>query len=123
MLFCKSCQNMYYIQLLDDGESLRYSCRTCGDIYDGEMTLEHMLVSKTTVSSGTIEYSNWVNEYTKYDPTLLRVNNIPCLNKECRTNVDGFDTHTREIIVIRYDLANLKYLYLCPECDHVWTPE
>ena len=26
----------------------------------------------------------------------------------------------REIIYIRYDDKNMKYVYLCPECDHVW---
>lgn len=123
MLFCKSCQNMYYIKLLEDGDVLQYYCRTCGDIYDGEMTIDHMLVSKTSVRSTTPEFSSWVNEYTKFDPTLLRVNNIPCLNLECKTHSAEFDVRNRETIVIRYDNVNVKYMYLCPECDNVWTPE
>jgi len=114
---------MYYIKLLEDGDVLQYYCRTCGDIYDGEMTIDHMLVSKTSFRSTLPEFSSWVNEYTKFDPTLLRVNNIPCLNSECKTHSAEFDVHTRETIVIRYDNVNVKYLYLCPECDNVWTPE
>ena len=122
MLFCKSCQNMYYIKLVDDGQVLQYHCRTCGDIYDGELTIDHMLVSKSTFRSSTPEFSSWVNEYTKFDPTLLRVNNIPCVNRECITNASEYDPLLREIIVIRYDNTNVQYLYLCPECDKVWTP-
>lgn len=122
MLFCKICQNMYYIRLLEDGDVLQYYCRTCGDIYDGEMTREHTIVSRTTFQSSTPEFSTWVNEYTKYDPTLMRVNNIPCINKDCKVNTSEFDVTTREIIVIRYDNVNVKFLYLCPECDNIWTP-
>ena len=122
MLFCKSCQNMYYIKLIDNGEVLQYYCRTCGDIYDGELTNEHKVVSRTTFQSSTPEFSTWVNEYTKFDPTLMRVNNIPCINSECIYNATGSDVSAREIIVIRYDTINVRYLYLCPECDSVWTP-
>ena len=122
MLFCKSCQNMYYLNIIDDGQALQYSCRTCGDIYDGDTPINHMLVSKTSFKSSTPEFGSWVNEYTKFDPTLMRVNNIPCVNITCKTNGGEFDHSLREIIVIRYDVVNVKYLYLCPECDNVWAP-
>jgi DNA-directed RNA polymerase subunit M/transcription elongation factor TFIIS len=122
MLFCKSCHNMYYITLIDNGDVLQYYCRTCGDVYDGELTNEHKIVSRTTFQSSTPEFSTWVNEYTKFDPTLMRVNNIPCNNSKCVYNTNPGDTTHREIIVIRYDTINVKFLYLCPECDSVWTP-
>jgi len=122
MLFCKSCQNMYYIKLIDNGEVLQYYCRTCGDIYDGELTNEHKIVSRTTFQSSTPEFSTWVNEYTKFDPTLMRVHDIPCINSKCIYNSPDFDVSKREIIVIRYDNINVRFLYLCPECDSVWTP-
>lgn len=122
MLFCKSCQNMYYINIIDDGNTLQYYCRTCGDIYDDDMTVAHLLVSKTNIQSSTASFSSWVNEYTKHDPTLMRVGNIPCVNVECKTNMPDFPVDTREIIVIRYDTSNVKFLYLCAECDKVWSP-
>lgn len=122
MLFCKSCQNMYYIKLIDNGDVLQYYCRTCGDIYDGELTNEHRVVSRTSFKTSTPEFSTWVNEYTKFDPTLMRVNNIPCLNTTCVYNTPEFDVSKREIILIRYDNINVKYLFLCSECDSVWTP-
>ena len=35
----------------------------------------------------------------------------------CPTNKDG---KPREIIYIRYDDSNMKYIYLCSDCDTVW---
>jgi aspartate carbamoyltransferase regulatory subunit len=40
-----------------------------------------------------------------------------CPNKDCPTNTDGVE---REIIYIRYDDSNMKYIYLCSTCDTVW---
>ena len=57
-------------------------------------------------------FDHLVNEYTKYDPTLPRINNITCINEKCKNN--------KEIIYIRYDKDNMKYLYLCTKCDNVW---
>ena len=61
-----------------------------------------------------------INKYTKLDPTLPRINTILCPNPNCTTNTD--DT-PREIIYIRYDDTNMKYVYLCSTCDTVWKPE
>ena len=61
--------------------------------------------------------SRIVNKYTKLDPTLPRINRIPCPNAECDTNTKET---SREIIYIRYDDTNIKYMYLCSTCDYVW---
>ena len=61
--------------------------------------------------------SRIVNKYTKLDPTLPRINRIPCPNAECDTNTKETP---REIIYIRYDDTNIKYMYLCSTCDYVW---
>ena len=66
------------------------------------------------------EFSHIINKYTKLDPTLPRINNILCPNSECSTNKDNTE---REIIYIRYDDANMKYVYLCSTCDTVWKTE
>ena len=52
------------------------------------------------------------------DPTLPRVNNILCPNPDCTTNTKN---DPREIIYIRYDDTNMKYIYLCSSCDTVWN--
>jgi hypothetical protein len=71
-------------------------------------------VMKTSVENRDTQFSLIVNEYTKFDPTLPRIHNIPCPNPECATK-EG-----KEVIYIRYDDTNLKYLYLCTECDKLW---
>jgi len=65
----------------------------------------------------------FINKYTKYDITLPRINYIKCPNNECSSNNKDFDTNNREILYIRYDNTNMKYIYLCSHCDIVWNTE
>ena len=71
--------------------------------------------SKTFLKRGKQKFSNIINEYTKYDPTLPRVKNIPCPNEHCDEDDE------KEIIYIRYDDTHMKYVYLCNACDTTWT--
>ena len=61
-----------------------------------------------------------INEYTKLDPTLPRVTNIDCPNTECPTRTEEED---KEVITMRYDDINMKYVYLCAKCDFIWKLE
>lgn len=120
MHFCSQCQNMYYISIdADNSNKLVYYCRNCGHT-DTTLTIENVTVSKTQLKKNEQEFSNIINKYTKLDPTLPRINRILCPNPECSTNTKN--TH-REIIYIRYDDANMKYVYLCSTCDTVWKTE
>ena len=57
------------------------------------------------------------NKYTKMDPTLPRLNTIRCPNDRCSTNTND---EAREVIYMRYDDKNMKYMYLCCKCDFKW---
>lgn len=117
MHFCNVCTNMYYIRIDNDNPNkLIYYCRNCGN-EDNLLTVDNVSVSKTQVKKNDQKFSHIINKYTKLDPTLPRVNKIPCPNPDCDTN-----THDapREIIYIRYDDINMKYIYLCSTCDNVW---
>ena len=64
-----------------------------------------------------------------------------CPNENCYSNEDDFqkgntgeekgntgeekDEQSKypEIIYLRYDNNNMKYIYLCSECDHTWKNE
>jgi DNA-directed RNA polymerase subunit M/transcription elongation factor TFIIS len=128
MHFCSICQNMYYIRL--DGENsnkLIYYCRNCGNEDDTLIaTLDNICVSKTTVKKKEGGVKHLVNEYTKLDPTLPRVSNIPCPNAACISNrdhgakEDGEDELPHEVIYLRYNDAQLKFVYICNLCDSVW---
>lgn len=117
MHFCSNCSNMYYIRInSDDPNKLVYYCRKCGN-EDKLLAIENVCVSKTQVKKSEQTFNHIVNKYTKLDPTLPRINNILCVNPDCVTNTED---KPREIIYIRYDDANMKYIYLCSDCDTIW---
>jgi DNA-directed RNA polymerase subunit M/transcription elongation factor TFIIS len=131
MKFCEKCDNMYYIGI-DEKNTNRviYYCRHCGYKNDAD-SQSSIVVLNTQLKKTEKNFNHIVNQYTKYDPTLPRIKNIHCPNEECSTN----KTHgsasasataasagegTTEVIYMRYDDDNLKYLYICVECDVTW---
>lgn len=120
MHFCSNCKNMYYIKIDEDNpNSLLYYCRNCGN-EDNLITEDNICVSKTQIKKGEKSFSHIINKYTKLDPTLPRINNILCPNKDCATNTKN---EPREIIYIRYDDVNINYVYLCSTCNTNWKSE
>ena len=119
MKFCAKCDNMYYIGIdSKDTNKLTYYCRSCGHI-DDQLVEEGVCVMETQFAKGEQKFNHIVNQYTKLDPTLPRMYNMKCPNANCKTNLMESDKPT-EVIYMRYDDANLKYLYICVECDTVW---
>ena len=117
MHFCSNCSNMYYIRIdSEDTNKLVYYCRKCGN-EDKLLAIENVCVSKTQIKKSEQTFSHIINKYTKLDPTLPRIHSVLCPKASCPTNKEGVP---REIIYIRYDDSNMKYVYLCSECDTVW---
>jgi DNA-directed RNA polymerase subunit M/transcription elongation factor TFIIS len=111
---------MYYISIdPNDSNKLVYYCRNCGNT-DSILSVNNVTVSKIQIKKSEQEFSHIINKYTKLDPTLPRINTILCPNPECATNVTD---EPKEIIYIRYDDKNMKYVYLCCICDVVWKTE
>ncbi len=113
--FCPTCR--YYLYLDQDDKTLRRICRNCGyQVEDntGKLVLEIDLKEKT--SEG---YKILVNEFTKQDPTLPHVDTIKCPNPSCASNTGSAK---RDVIYIKYDPINLKFLYICnvKGCDAQW---
>jgi DNA-directed RNA polymerase subunit M/transcription elongation factor TFIIS len=120
MHFCTECSNMYYLKVMDNNaNSLIYYCRNCGHEND-TLTAENVCISDTQIKKSDEQYVHIVNEYTKYDPTLPRINTIDCPNVKCASNIEGEAKVEREIIYIRYDDTNMKYMYVCAVCDTSW---
>ena len=116
MNFCSECDNMYYYKLQsENSNSLVYYCRNCG--HEKEPEEANIFVSKIKTNNKK-KHTQFINEFTKYDPTLPRVNTIPCVNEACEFHKTKTN---REIIYIRYDDSNMNYVYLCPKCDTTWT--
>jgi DNA-directed RNA polymerase subunit M/transcription elongation factor TFIIS len=129
---------MYYLKLLkEDTDKLIYYCRNCGN-EDTSLVqnLNNLYVSKTDVKK-KMNYKNVINKYTKLDPTLPRIHNIDCPNVECPGNLNKSNTDEeggeskgeskktvdKEILYIRYDDKNMKFVYLCANCDTIWNTE
>ena len=119
MHFCSICENMLYIRLeKDDANSLEYYCRNCGNV-DNLITKDNLCVSTTEINSQEKTYSYNINSYTKYDPTLPKTSTIKCPNESCISNSTD-ESANREVIYIRYDDKNMKYMYLCNFCNKIW---
>jgi len=112
--FCPTCR--YYLYLDQADKTLRRICRNCGyqtEDKKGGLILEIDLKEKT--SEG---YKILMNEFTKKDPTLPHVDTIKCPNESCVSNTNQ-DTK-KDVIYLKYDAVNLKFLYICNHCDAQW---
>jgi len=123
MKFCEVCNNMYYNQLdANDPNKLTHYCRYCGHV-DESLSIEGVCVLNTQFKKGNESKSLelMVNRFTKLDPTLPRTTSMKCPNAECLTNTTENDKKPTEIIYMRYDDDNMKYLYICVKCNHKWV--
>tara|TARA_Y100000816_G_C25688927_1_gene364532 strand:- start:47 stop:436 length:390 start_codon:yes stop_codon:yes gene_type:complete len=123
MNFCKNCNNLYYLKIDtndDNKESnkLIFYCRNCGN-EENNLTENDICVSSIENKQNDDNYESYINEYTKLDPTLPRTNNIKCPNNNCDTNKKE-DKINREIIYVRYNNIDMKYVYMCSTCNTIW---
>ena len=99
------------------GGKLTLTCNNCG--YN-EVNTEGGLIMETDLQEKTAEgYKILLNEFTKSDATLPHMNIIKCPNPDCGSNKGSA---TRDIIYMKYDQVNLKFLYVCnvKGCGHQW---
>ena len=124
MHFCIKCENMLYVKLVHkDSNNLEYYCRNCGET-EQPITHENICVSKTDIVIKEKAYLHDINQFTKLDPTLPRTNNIRCPNPSCMSNIEQESVEKKsEVIYFRYDDKNLKYIYICTQCDKMWKNE
>ncbi len=123
MKFCNNCDNMFYISLQDDEcNKIIYYCKNCGNS-DNNLLETNKCILKEHISKNESKFEYCVNDYTKLDITLPRINYIKCPNEKCKSNEVMFDSNLREILYIRYDDVNMKYLYLCSHCDFKWNTD
>ena len=117
MHFCVKCNNMYYLKVTaDDANKLIYYCRHCGHESD-DINETDVCVLKTQVKRSEEKYTHVINEYTKSDPTLPRIKTIKCPNQECPAAKGEAEN---EVMYVRYDDTNTKYIYMCATCDTTW---
>ena len=133
MKFCENCNNMFYVGISDqDSNKLIYYCRHCGNKSNQDAIEKNIVILNTQIKKTEQNFSHIVNKYTKYDPTLPRIKNVHCPNPECETNksveerpssAESGVKGSTEVIYMRYDDDNLKYLYICTACDTTWKTQ
>jgi hypothetical protein len=131
---------MYYIKINgEDANTLVYYCRFCGH-EDNEPAESGVVVLRTEYKKTEQQFSHMVNRYIKHDPTLPRIANVKCPNESCTSNAatstsnaatststSTGDKNTGDkmpsVIYLRYDDDNMKYLYICEDCDTTWKTD
>ena len=114
MKVCPTCQNMYVMKLQPDGKLL-WRCLSCGI---EEEQVGGCLLMETLVQERSSEgYRILLNEFTRQDTTLPHTKSIKCSKEGCPSNGPGVE---RDIIYIKYDPVNMKYLYICNVCGESW---
>ena len=67
-------------------------------------------------------YKIILNEFTRQDPTLPHTKEIKCPDEGCPSNNGG----ERDVILMKYDKENLKFIYMCnaksgdKTCQKTW---
>lgn len=115
MRFCSLCNNMFYVKV-DDDTNLVYYCKFCNNSEQESKDKGSVLVIDDNKVDDNIRYRQYLNKNIIHDPTLPRVSNIVCPNTKC-TKKAGSEN---EVIYLKYDYANMKYLYYCCHCEHFW---
>ena len=111
--FCPTCRTYLCFEVQDNSCSLQ--CRTCGY---REAQTKGGLVSEIYVKERTSEAHKIIlNEFTRQDPTLPHSRDMKCPNGSCASNVGSAE---RDVIYLKYDAENLKFLYICNVCGQHW---
>jgi DNA-directed RNA polymerase subunit M/transcription elongation factor TFIIS len=125
MNFCPICEYMLYIETYYEDENktnpksmkVRNVCKNCGYTASLENKDKAIMISNTTTAIGNVDVSSFINENIIHDPTIPHVNNIHCPNNDCDSNKEK---KGNDVMIVRYDNTNLKYLYHCANCRHTW---
>lgn len=119
MHFCNICDNKYYIQINEKTDTIHHFCRNCGNIDNNILSNSNTIYEFDTLKSTAFKLSNAINQYTKFDPTIPRTDTIKCPNSSCKSHTNH-DEFPNEILYIKYDEENIKYIYLCFHCNKSW---
>jgi len=113
MEFCGVCNN--YLYLDTNNNALLKVCKTCGFQKNDEVG---GLITDTIIQAkSSADYKYVVNEFTKVDPRLPHFKNLKCPNQACPTSSGEEES---DVIVIKYDQKNLRFVYICNVCNVEW---
>jgi DNA-directed RNA polymerase subunit M/transcription elongation factor TFIIS len=107
----------------DSKDQLQFYCRMCGNV-DEILNKNSLCLSEYNENNNNDSIIQSVNKYTKFDPTLPHIHNVQCPNNDCIPNkLEDNDNKKNEVVYIRYNNTDMKYVYLCCKCDYVWKSD
>tara|TARA_B110001469_G_C9367513_1_gene191898 strand:+ start:57 stop:431 length:375 start_codon:yes stop_codon:yes gene_type:complete len=124
MKFCANCDNMLYLNIVQDEDSLvedklMYECKNCNFKKESDKN-DNSCIFKIDYNIDKIKKNSFINPFIYEDITLPRAEGIKCPN-------EGKCPKTKpEIIYIKYDNENMKFIYICLDCykggvePHIW---
>ena len=117
---CPKCD--YYMPLVsvtvtekeEEKQVFQRQCRNCGHAQAeaAGLVMKMMIQEKASEAFQLI-----LNEFTTDDPRLPHVETLPCPNESCQTNTAGAK---KDVIYMKYDAENMKFLYICTVCKTKW---
>ena len=116
---CDTCNNMLNLTIDKDDNSLKYMCKACNTTTDVGKDFNPCVHKSNYGGNEKVFYEMFINEYSFEDPTLPRSKNIPCPNcsKDKTKNEE-------DVVYVRYNDDDMKYIYLCCGCKKAWiNPE
>tara|TARA_B110000967_G_C18545618_1_gene392814 strand:- start:102 stop:476 length:375 start_codon:yes stop_codon:yes gene_type:complete len=124
MKFCENCDNMLYLNIVqaDDetlADKLMYECKNCNYKRESDKN-DNSCIFKIDYNIDKIKKNSFINPFIYEDITLPRAEGIKCPNEEKCPKAKS------EIIYIKYDSENLKFIYICLDCykggiePHIW---
>lgn len=117
MEFCEFCNNMLYIKDTEEDKfKVMYYCKNCSFEKPLSTSLESTLIIQNKYTENTINMKNVINENIVHDPTIPHIDNIVCPNTSCIKPEDK----NNDIMYIKTDNINLKFVYYCTYCKHFW---
>jgi DNA-directed RNA polymerase subunit M/transcription elongation factor TFIIS len=129
MNFCPECENYLALKIRSDDASgrqlMHHFCRNCGYTADVKASKDKQYIYKSDYDIQKLFMLDKNIQYLCDDPTLPRVNNIPCPNSNCpskkNTEGDGLAKDDGDVVYYNINEKNMKYVYLCCQCKHTWT--
>lgn len=115
MEFCEICQNMLYLRMNEE-DQLEKHCKHCKSSEIEQK--KGIRVSKTMYSEDDVLYKFHQNPYMRFDPTLPRINNVPCPSDGCTGK-----SKPPQVLYVKYNPNKMLYFYCCEHCGHTWKAQ
>lgn len=114
IVFCENCDNYCWYS---EDNVLKYTCYLC----ETELVIkktDNNCVHKQNYDKSSLSLKTYMHDNMLNDPTLFRINDLDCINKNCPTITQGKD---KEIVYIKYSKEDLKFIYCCTVCKTKWS--